>query len=76
LDSDYWKKGYAHECSSKLLSDLKNQKKLKKVYAIVDNNNNASVNVLKKIGFSFYKMINIEENKYDFFEGLSLYVNE
>lgn len=73
FSSNYWKKGYAYEASNAVLKDIDNKCKVENIYALVDENNLGSVNVLKKLDFQFLKIIDNNDEKYKFFKGLSLY---
>ena len=73
LDSDYWHKGYAFEAAKRVLKFLLENKSLKEVFALVDDENKGSVNLLKKLNFTFEQKVNLTEEEYDFFNGLDLY---
>lgn len=73
FNSDFWGKGYAFEAAHVLLNFLLTDKKLENIYALVDEHNNGSVNVLKKLNFTYKSEVHVEDKEYNFFEGLSLY---
>ncbi|HMA58668.1 MAG TPA: GNAT family N-acetyltransferase [Halanaerobiales bacterium] len=73
LHSVYWKKGFAFEAASGLLNFLRDEYDIKPIYALVDDNNRGSVKILKKLNFTFEKKVEIEKDKYRFFNGLDLY---
>ncbi|MCF8008774.1 MAG: GNAT family N-acetyltransferase [Halanaerobiales bacterium] len=73
LDSTFWKKGYAYEASNFLLKDLDNKCEIENIYALVDENNLGSVNVLKKLDFQFLKIVDNNDEDCKFIKGLSIY---
>lgn len=73
FDSTYWKKGFGFEAAHKLLNNLFTKWHLKEIYAIVDDSNGASKNILKKLNFNKVKTLNIKKDKYKFFNNLDLY---
>jgi RimJ/RimL family protein N-acetyltransferase len=55
----YWSKGYAIESVLGVMEYAKNIVHLKRVVAIVDPNNQASIRVLEKAGFTLEKMVRL-----------------
>ena len=53
---DYWNKGFAREAATAVLSDARERLKLNRVLAIVNPDNDASIRLLEKLGFSFERM--------------------
>ena len=51
LGENYWNKGIATEAVSQIITYIKNQFSVNKIYAEVYENNNASMSVLRKNGF-------------------------
>jgi ribosomal-protein-alanine N-acetyltransferase len=70
---NFWGEGYAFEAAQALLNFLLADKKLENIYALVDEHNNGSVNVLKKLNFKYKNEVHVDNKEYNFFEGLSLY---
>lgn len=55
----YWSKGYAIESVRAVLEFAKNSVHLERIVAIVDPNNQGSIRVLEKAGFTFEKMVRL-----------------
>ena len=53
---DYWNKGLAFEAASAVLNDARERLKLDRLLAIVNPDNDASIKLLEKLGFSFERM--------------------
>ncbi len=73
FNTDFWGKGYAFETAQALLDFLLIDKNLENIYALVDEDNKGSVNVLKKLNFTYKSEVQVEDKEFNFFEGLSLY---
>jgi RimJ/RimL family protein N-acetyltransferase len=58
----FWKKGYAFESASAVLSYGKDALGLKRIVAITDSDNKGSINVLGKLGLRFERMIRMSED--------------
>jgi [ribosomal protein S5]-alanine N-acetyltransferase len=59
---DFMGKGYGFEAASATLKYAKNVLKLQKVIAIVDPENMVSIALIKKIGMTFEKMVQLSHN--------------
>jgi [ribosomal protein S5]-alanine N-acetyltransferase len=59
---DFVGKGYGFEAASATLKYAKNVLKLEKVIAIVDPENMVSIALIKKIGMTFEKMVQLSHN--------------
>ena len=73
FNSDFWGEGYAFEAAQALLHFLLTDKEFENIYALVDEDNNGSVNVLKKLNFTYKREVHVEDKELKFFEGLNLY---
>lgn len=62
---EYWKKGIAKECVSKLINILFNEFKTETITAHIDTRNTASLKLLESLGFKCVKEI----KNADFFKG-------
>jgi RimJ/RimL family protein N-acetyltransferase len=67
---DFWSKGYAFESAAAVLADARDVFGLNRVVAIVSPENERSIRVLIKLGFSFERLIRLSENNPE----LKLYV--
>ncbi len=54
LDKQYWNNGYATEAARAIIKFAKNQLHLHKITAQCDYRNNASENIMKKLGMTLY----------------------
>lgn len=66
---DTWGKGYATESSLEVMNHCKIEQKIKRVIGLVEPENLASVNVLKKLGLVFERSVKLADNT----EHLDLY---
>jgi RimJ/RimL family protein N-acetyltransferase len=64
----FWGKGYATEGSKALVKYGFEILELPKITAIVEPNNNASVNVIKKLGLKYIKKANFYNTDVDYFQ--------
>src|SRR5690349_22993850 len=53
---DYWNKGFALEAATAVLNDARERLKLKRVLAIVNPDNDASIRLLEKLGLRFQRL--------------------
>ena len=60
----YWSKGYAIESTQAVLENAK-EIGLRRVVAIVDPKNAASINVLEKLGMTYEKMVKLSDDDID-----------
>lgn len=58
----FWSRGYALESARAVMNHAKEALGLKRVVAIVDPNNAASIRVLEKIGMTFERMVKLSED--------------
>ena len=64
---DYWKKGYSTEAALNVLNFGLKRLKLKKIIAVSDPNNIASIKVIEKIGFKYIKVLKDLPKEYEFY---------
>ena len=50
---DFWKQGFAFEASSAVLNDASERLKLERILAITSLDNDASIDLLQRLGFTF-----------------------
>ena len=53
---DFWSKGYAFEAASAVMEDVRARLKLRRILAIVNPDNYASMKLLERLGMSFEEM--------------------
>lgn len=53
---DYWGKGFAFEAATAVMNDARETLKLKRILAIVDPVNDASIKLLERLGLSFQRI--------------------
>jgi [ribosomal protein S5]-alanine N-acetyltransferase len=61
----FWSRGYASEAVRIVLNDARQRLALKRVAAVVNNDNVASIRLLERIGFSFHCMFEFYEGEPD-----------
>ena len=54
---DFWNKGFAFEAASAVLEDARERFKLDRILAITSLDNEASIKLLQRLGFSFERVI-------------------
>ena len=57
LLSDFWNKGFAVEAAAAVLSDARQRLKIERLLAITSLDNEASIALLERLGFSFEKVV-------------------
>ena len=60
----YWRMGYAYEVCRHLLLIGQKVFELERIQALVDENNLASIGLLRKLGFSYKEDVRIDNRKY------------
>ena len=56
---EFWSRGYASEAVTAVLADAKSRLGLRRVAAVVSNDNAASIRLLEKLGFHYRRMISL-----------------
>ena len=56
---DFWNKGFAFEASNAVLQDGRERLSVQRVLAITSLDNDASINLLERLGFKFEKVIKL-----------------
>jgi len=59
---EFWKQGYAFESASAVMTWARNTLGLKRIVAITDPDNDASMKLLEKLGLRFERMIKLSED--------------
>jgi len=54
---DFWNKGYAFEAAAAVMKDAGERLKLKRILAITNQDNEASIKLLQKLGLQFERLI-------------------
>jgi RimJ/RimL family protein N-acetyltransferase len=65
----YWSRGYACEASTAVLRQAGTVHQLNRILAITDSDNESSIRLLKRLGFSFWKLVRTPDGR----EELSLW---
>jgi [ribosomal protein S5]-alanine N-acetyltransferase len=60
---EFWSRGYASEAVCAVLNDARERLALKRVAAVVSNDNAASVRLLERMGFRFQRMFEFHEGE-------------
>lgn len=72
LMPDFWSKGFAFEAAEVVLRDARQRLKLKRIVAITSLDNEASIGLLQRLGFSFEKIVQMSPDG----EQLRLFISE
>ena len=72
LLSDFWNKGFAFEAAAAVLQDAVQRLKLERIVAITTLDNDASIGLLQRLGFSFEKIVQMSPEG----EQLKLFASE
>ncbi len=59
LLADFWGKGFAFEAARAVLQDVDNRLNLQRILAITSLDNEASINLLQRLGFGFEKVVQL-----------------
>ena len=54
---DFWNKGYAFEAAAAVMKDARERLKLERILAITNQDNEASIKLLQKLGLQFERLI-------------------
>jgi [ribosomal protein S5]-alanine N-acetyltransferase len=60
---DYWNKGFAFEAASAVLNDARERLKLERILAITSLDNDASIDLLQRLGFGFEGVIRLAPDR-------------
>lgn len=71
LVPDFWNKGLAFEAATAVLNDARERLKLERILAITSLDNDASINLLQRLGFKFERVIELAADR----EPVKLFVN-
>lgn len=57
---EFWSRGYASEAVTAVLADAKSRLGLRRIAAVVSNDNAGSIRLLEKLGFQYQRMISLQ----------------
>ena len=60
---DFWNKGFAYEAATAVLNDARERLKLRRILAIVNPDNYASIKLLERLGLRFEQMLDQGKTK-------------
>ena len=69
---DFWSKGFAFEAAQAVLKDARERLKIQRILAITSLDNEASINLLQRLGFSFDEVVQMAPDR----ESLRLFSSE
>ena len=69
---DFWNKGFAFEAAEAVLKDARERPQIQRILAITSLDNDASINLLKRLGFRFEKVVQLSPDR----EPLRLFSSE
>ena len=72
LIPDFWNKGLAFEAATAVLKDARERLKLDRILAITSLDNDASINLLERLGFRFQEIVQFAPDR----EQVRLFMNE
>jgi ribosomal-protein-alanine N-acetyltransferase len=59
---EFWSNGYAHEAAAAVINNARDVLKLRRLLAVVNPDNLASIRLLEKMGFQFERMVRLNED--------------
>ena len=59
---DFWSKGFAFEAATAVLQDARERLRVERVLAITSLDNDASIKLLERLGFSFQRVIALSQS--------------
>ena len=59
---DFWNRGFAFESAAAVLEDARERLKLERILAITNQDNEASIKLLQKLGLKFERLIKMSED--------------
>jgi RimJ/RimL family protein N-acetyltransferase len=68
---DFWNKGFAFEGATAILRDARERLKLNRILAITSLDNDASINLLERLGFRFERVMQVTPDS----DSVKLFVN-
>ena len=60
---DFWNKGFAFEAAAAVLQDARERLRLERILAITTLENEASINLLERLGFKFQRIVKLAEDQ-------------
>lgn len=64
---DFWNKGFAYEAAAAVMNDARERLKLERVLAITNQDNEASIKLLQKLGLQFERLIKMSTDSAELF---------
>src|SRR6185295_6283817 len=58
---DFWNKGFAFEAAEAVLKDARERLKIQRILAITSLDNDASINLLQRLGFRFEEVVQLSK---------------
>ena len=59
---DFWNKGFAFEAAEAVLKDARERLQIQRILAITSLDNDASINLLQRLGFRFEEVVQLSPN--------------
>ena len=64
---DFWNKGFAFEAAAAIMKDARERLKLQRILAITNQDNEASIKLLRKLGFHIERLIKMSTDANELF---------
>ncbi len=64
---DFWNKGFAYEAAAAVMNDARERLKLERVLAITNQDNEASIKLLQKLGLRIERVIKLSNDSAELF---------
>jgi RimJ/RimL family protein N-acetyltransferase len=64
---DFWRQGFAFESAAAVLKDARERLKLERILAITNQDNEASIKLLQKLGLKFERLIKMSTDSVELF---------
>jgi RimJ/RimL family protein N-acetyltransferase len=64
---DFWNKGFAYEAAAAVMNDARERLKLERILAITNQDNEASIKLLQKLGLRFERVIKMSTDSAELF---------
>jgi RimJ/RimL family protein N-acetyltransferase len=64
---DFWNKGFAYEAAAAVMNDARERLKLERVLAITNQDNEASIKLLEKLGLRIERVVKMSTDSAELF---------
>ena len=64
---DFWNQGFAYEAAAAVMNDARERLKLERILAITNQDNEASIKLLQKLGLQFERLIKMSTDSAELF---------